>query len=44
VCQYVVAGPSPDIYTLTAALIEGPSGVDPDSVPSFASAGPIIVV
>ena len=40
----VTAGPTPDIYTITAALIEGPSGVDPDSVPSFGSAGPIIVV
>ena len=40
----VNAGPSPDIYTITAALIEGPSGVDPDSVPSFDSTGPIIVV
>jgi hypothetical protein len=40
----VTAGPSPDIYTITAAVIEGPSGVDPDSVPSFGSTGPIIVV
>ncbi len=40
----VTAGPTPDIYTIVAALIEGPSGVDPDSVPSFGSAGPMIVV
>jgi hypothetical protein len=40
----VTAGASPDIYTITAALIEGPSGLDPDSVPTFGSAGPIIVV
>ena len=42
--ELVTAGSSPDIYTITAALIEGPSGLDPDSVPSFGSAGPIIVV
>ncbi len=40
----MTAGSAPDIYTITAALIEGPSGLDPDSVPSFSSAGPIIVV
>jgi hypothetical protein len=40
----VTAGATPDIYSVTAALMEGPSGVDPDSVPSFGSAGPIMVV
>jgi hypothetical protein len=40
----VTAGASPDIYTITAALIEGPSGTDPDSVPSFGFAGPLVVV
>ncbi len=40
----VTAGAAPDLYAITAGLIEGPSGVDPDSVPTFSSAGPIIVV
>jgi hypothetical protein len=40
----VAAGASPDIYNITAVLIEGPSGTDPDGVPSFSSAGPMVVV
>ena len=33
-----------DIYNITAVLLEGPSGTDPDSVPSFSFAGPMVVV
>ena len=40
----VTAAPGPDIYTISAAVIEGPNGLDPDSVPTFGSFGPIIVV
>lgn len=40
----VTAGASPDIYNIATVLLEGPSGTDPDSVPSFSSAGPIVVV
>jgi hypothetical protein len=40
----VTAGASPDIDNITAALLEGPSGTDPDSLPSFGSAGPLVVV
>ena len=40
----VTAGASPDIYTINAVLFKGPSGTDPDSVPSFGSAGPMVVV
>ncbi len=40
----VTAGPAFDLYTITAGVIEGPSGLDPDSVPTFSSFGPIFVV
>src|SRR5438128_12556792 len=40
----VTAGSSPDVYNITAVLLEGPSGTDPDSVPSFSFAGPMAVV
>jgi hypothetical protein len=40
----VTAGLAPDLYIITAGVIEGPSGLDPDSVPTFGSFGPIIVV
>ncbi|HEX6479410.1 MAG TPA: hypothetical protein VF043_11240 [Ktedonobacteraceae bacterium] len=40
----VTAGPSPDIYNVSAVLLEGHSGTDPDSVPSFGFAGPMVVV
>lgn len=40
----VTAGPAFDLYSVTAGVIEGPSGLDPDSVPTFGSAGPIFVV
>jgi hypothetical protein len=40
----VTAGSTPDIYNITAVLLEGPSGTDPDSVPSFSFAGPMVVV
>ena len=40
----VTAAPGPDIYTISAAVIEGPNGLDPDSVPTFGSFGPIIVL
>jgi hypothetical protein len=40
----VTAGPGLDLYTILAGVIEGPSGLDPDSVPTFSTFGPIIVV
>jgi hypothetical protein len=40
----LTAGPAFDLYSITAGVIEGPSGLDPDSVPTFGSFGPIIVV
>jgi hypothetical protein len=40
----VTAGAGLDLYSITAGVIEGPSGLDPDSVPTFGSFGPIIVV
>ena len=40
----VTAGSALDLYSITAGVIEGPSGLDPDSVPTFSSFGPIIVV
>ena len=40
----VTAGPAFDHYSISAGVIEGPSGLDPDSVPTFSSFGPIIVV
>jgi hypothetical protein len=40
----ITAGSAPDVYSITAVLLEGPSGTDPDSVPSFGFAGPIVVV
>lgn len=40
----LTAGASPDIYNVTAVLLEGPKGTDPDSVPSFSFAGPIVIV
>ena len=40
----LTAGPAFDPYSISAGVIEGPSGLDPDSVPTFSSFGPIIVV
>ena len=40
----VTAGAAPDVYSITAALLEGPHGVDPENTPSFGFAGPIVVV
>ncbi len=40
----VTAGAAPDIYSITAVLLEGPHGTDPDSVPSFGFAGPMVIV
>jgi hypothetical protein len=40
----VSAGSSVDIYNVTAILIEGPSGIDPDGTPSVSTAGPILVI
>jgi hypothetical protein len=40
----VTAGAGLDLYSITAGVIEGPGGLDPDSVPTFGSFGPIIVV
>jgi hypothetical protein len=40
----VTAGLAPDLYIITAGVIEGPKGLDKDSVPTFGSFGPIIIV
>ena len=40
----LTAGPGLDLYSITAGVIEGPSGLDPDSVPTFGTFGPMIVV
>ena len=40
----VIAGAAPDLYHVHAALMEGPSGIDPNIPTSFGSASPIVIV
>ena len=39
----VTAGAGPDVYNITAVLLEG-HGIDPDGAPSLGFAGPVVVV
>ena len=40
----LTAGATPDLYTITAALIEGPKGVDLDGSVSIVAGNPVLVV